>query len=148
MDGLSPAVCFGRGKEIFWSVVINILHCFCYTIVVINVGTLSDSVILIGYYHGLLLRDIDADLLVGEMLSAELMNVHEHKLILSGHSLHHRNWLLLEHVRHLDSQSLQVFSELLHDMWPEIGLQLTTGSYNCMLGVYTLNDTYHSYVDI
>ena len=109
---------------------------FLFYNVVIYVGTASDSVILIGYYHGLLLRDIDADLLVGEMLSAELLNVYEHNLILSGHSLHHRNWLLLEHVRHLDSQSLQVFSELVHDTWPEIGLQLITGSYNCMLGLY------------
>ena len=91
-------------------------------------GTVSTSVILIGYYHGLLLRDIDADFLVEEMLSVNLVNSHDRSLILSGHSLHQRNWLLLEHVRHLDSQSLQVFSILVCESWPEIGLQLTTGS--------------------
>ena len=90
-------------------------------------GNVSTSVILIGYYHGLLLRDIDADLLVGEMLSLKLLNPHEHDHILSGHSLHQRNWLLLEHVRHLNSQSLQMFSELLCKIWTEIGLQLKTG---------------------
>ena len=98
-------------------------------------GTVSNSIIIIGYYHGLLLRDIDADLLVGEMLSAELVNVHEHNLILSGHSLHHRNRLLLDHVRHLNSQSLQVFIELVQDVWPEIGLQMITGNYSCMLEI-------------
>ena len=91
-------------------------------------GNVSNSIILIGYYHGLLLRDIDADFLVEEMLSVNLINPHDHSLILSGHSLHQRNWLLLEHVRHLDSWSLQVFSELVCESWPEIGLQLTTGS--------------------
>ena len=94
---------------------------------ILLLGSISNSVILIGYYHGLLLRDIDADLLVGEMLSLKLVNPHEHNLILSGHSLHQRNWLLLEHVRYLDSQSLKVFSELVCKVWPEIGLQLITG---------------------
>ena len=84
--------------------------------------------LLIGYYHGLLLRDIDADLLVDKMLSTKLLNADEQRLVSSGHSLHHRNWLLLDHVRHLDSQSLLIFSELVQDMWPHVGLQLVTGN--------------------
>ena len=98
--------------------------CTAYSILL---GTVSNSVLLIGYYHGLLLRDTDADLLVADMLSAELLSVQEQNIILSGHTLHHRNWLLLEHVRHLDSESLEVFSRLVQDMWPQIGLQLATG---------------------
>lgn len=90
-------------------------------------GAVSNSVILIGYYHGLLMRDLDADLLVEDMLLADLLNVQEQNLILSGYSLHLRNWLLLEHVRHLDSQSLLAFSRLVQDIWPQVGLQLVTG---------------------
>jgi len=90
---------------------------------------ISSSTLVIGYYHGLLLREIDADLLLEEMLSADLLTAHEQNYILSGHSLHHRNWLLLEHVRHLDSQSLLVFSGLVQDMWPQIGFQLIAGTY-------------------
>ena len=124
MDGSSPTICSSRGTEKFWLVLIYIIM---YCLFHILLGTLSNSIILIGYYHGLLLRDIDADLLVEDMLSAELLNVQEQNLILSGYSLHHRNWLLLEHVRHLDSQSLLVFSELVKDLWPQIALQLVTG---------------------
>ena len=84
--------------------------------------------LLIGYYHGLLLRNVDADLLVDKMLSTKLLDADEQSLISSGHSLHHRNWLLLDHVRHLDLQSLLVFSELVQDIWPCFGLQLVTGN--------------------
>ena len=84
--------------------------------------------LLIGYYHGLLLGDIDADLLVEEMLPTKLLDADKQSLISSGHSLHHRNWLLLDHVRHFDSQSLLVFSELVQDIRPHIGLQLVTGN--------------------
>ena len=84
--------------------------------------------LLIGYYHGLLLRDIDTDFLVDKMLSTKLLDADEQSLISSGHSLHHRNCLLLDHVRHFDSQSLLVFSELVQDMWPHIGLQLVIGN--------------------
>ena len=73
------------------------------------------------------MRDLDADLLVEDMYLADLLNVQEQNLILSGYSLHLRNWLLLEHVRHLDSQYLLAFSKLVEDIWPQIGLQLVTG---------------------
>ena len=89
--------------------------------------TVSISTQLVGYYHGLLLRDLDADLLVDKMLSTELLNTREQDLILSGYSVHQRNWQLLEHVRHLDTESLLMFSGLVQDIWPQIGLQLVTG---------------------
>ena len=50
-------------------------------------------------------------------------------MILFGHSSFHRNWLLLEHVRHMDSQALLAFSELVKDMWLQIGMQLVAGTY-------------------
>ena len=88
---------------------------------------ISTSTLLIGYYHGLLLRDTNADSLIGDLYSTGLLTAHEQNVILSGHSFHHRNWLLLEHVRHMDSQSLLVFGELVKETWPQIGMQLITG---------------------
>ena len=101
---------------------------YVFTLFTLLLGTVSISTQLVGYYHGLLLlRDLDADLLVDKMLSTELLNTHEQDLILSGYSVHQRNWQLLEHVRHLDTESLLKFSKLVQDIWPQIELQLVTG---------------------
>ena len=89
---------------------------------------LSTSTLLIGYYHGLLLRDTNADSLMGDFYSTGLLTAQELNVILSGHSSHHRNWLLLEHVRHMDSQALLAFSELVKEVWPHIGMQLIAGT--------------------
>ena len=87
----------------------------------------STATLLIAYYHDLLLRDINADLLTDKMSSAGLLTDTEVSVISSGHSVHYKNWLLLEHVRHMNVQALTTFCELLQEMWPEIGLQLITG---------------------
>ena len=92
-------------------------------------GTLPASTLLIAYYHGLLLRDTSVDLLMGDLYYNELLTVHQQAVIFSGHSLHHRNWLLLEHARHMDTQSLLMFSELVMKVWPHIGIQLLTGMH-------------------
>ena len=94
---------------------------------IVLIGMLSTSTLLIGYYHDLLLRDTTAESLVGDLFSNGLLTVQELNVILSGHSSHHRNWLLLEQVRHMDSQALLAFSELVKDVWPQIGMQLVTG---------------------
>ena len=88
----------------------------------------STSTLLIGYYHGLLLRDTSADSLMGDLYSIGLLSAQKQNIVLSGHSSHHRDWLLLEHVRHMDSQALLVFSKLVQDIWPQIGMQLVTGT--------------------
>ena len=90
-------------------------------------GKLPVSTLLIGYYHGLLLRDTNADSLFGGLYSTGLLSAQEQNIILSGHSCHHRNWLLLEHIRHMDSQALLTFSELVKNVWPQIGMQLIIG---------------------
>ena len=90
---------------------------------------MATSALLIGYYHGLLLSSIDADLLVDKMCSVGLLSAHEQTIITSGHSVYHRNWLLLEHVRHMDVQAAVTFCELVQEIWPQLGLQLITGSY-------------------
>ena len=84
---------------------------------------------MIGYYHGLLLRDTNADSLIGELYSIGLLSAQEQNMILFGHSSYHKNWLLLEYVRHMNSQALLAFSELVKDVWPQIGMQLVAGTY-------------------
>ena len=91
----------------------------------------ANTSLLIGYYYDVLLRDINADLITDKMCSAGLLTDCEQAIISSGHSVHHRNWLLLEYVRHMDMQALVTFCELLQETWPQIGLQLTTGTYVC-----------------
>ena len=91
----------------------------------------SPLTLLIGYYHGALLSEIEAeDSLLDDMCSRHLLNVHERNLIAASNSIHQRNWLLLEHVRHMkEKEKFLEFCELVRSLWPEIGSQLITGVY-------------------
>jgi len=89
---------------------------------------------LIGYYHGLLLRHIDADLLTDKMYSVGLLSTHEQTVICSAHSLYQRNWTLLEYTRYMDIQVLMTFCELVQETWPQVGSQL-------IIGIYTHRDS-------
>ena len=88
---------------------------------------MSTSTLLIGYYHGLLLRSIDADLLTDKLCCIGLLTAHEQLVVSSGHSVYQKNWLLLEHVRHMDVLAVVTFCEVVQEIWPQIGLQLITG---------------------
>ena len=90
---------------------------------------MSISTLLIGYYHGLLLRDINADVLTKKMCSIGLLDVNKQVIISSGHTVHHRNWLLLEHIRQMDKQFLLKFCKLLQEEWPMLGSQLNIGKH-------------------
>ena len=101
------------------------------------------TTLLIGYYHGLLLNNIDADLLIDKMCSVGLLTAHEQNAISSGHSVYHKNWLLLEHVRQMKVQAVMTFCDLIQQIWPQIGVQLITGL--CSTGLwcaYTYNYVY------
>lgn len=84
-------------------------------------GMIATSTLLIGYYHGFLVRSIDADLLIDKMCSVKLLTTNEQSVIASGHSVHNRNWLLLEHVRHMNIQTVVKFCELVEEIWPQVG---------------------------
>ena len=115
----------------------------------IFIGAISIATLLIGYYHGLLLRDIDADLLINKMCSTGLLTSDETSVISSGHTVHHRNWLLLEHVRHFKLQRLLEFCKLVKEEWVEIGSQLTAGTYTYSLGVmYHIHTYTYTYVKV
>ena len=106
---------------------------------------LPASTLLIGYYHGLLLRDTNADSLIGDLYSSGLLSAQEQSMILSSHSSHHRNCMLLEYVRHMDIQALLAFCALVKEVWPQIGMQLVTGIYvyNYCDYLYGVVFTYH-----
>ena len=76
------------------------------------------------------MRDINADLLIDKMSSNGLLSPHDQELILTGHSMHQRNLLLLEHVRHVEMQILMKVCEFVQEISSQVGLQLIAGMKN------------------
>ena len=72
------------------------------------------------------------------MCSKCLLSVNDQSLISAGHSVHHRNWLLLEHIRHMDAELFLVFCGLVQSIWPLVGSQLITGMYKLRTHVCNL----------
>ena len=89
----------------------------------------SPLTLLIGYYHGLLSRDINAGLLIEEMYSKKLLNTEsdDHIIVSTGHSVYQKNLLLLEYVRHMNAKSFLEFCKVIMNLWPEIGAQIVAG---------------------
>ena len=58
---------------------------------------------------------IDADMLMDPMSLNGLLAAHDQELILTGQSKHQRNWLLLEHMRHMEMQTLVKFCEIVRE---------------------------------
>ena len=88
----------------------------------------SPSTLVTGYYHGLLLKDIDFSLLMDSMHSKDLISADTQKLISTGHSVYQKKWLLFEHVRSKENTFLE-FCNLLLKLQPAIGSQLSIGMY-------------------
>lgn len=107
--------------------VVHMFYVFLLLVYVIFVAMVSTSTLIVGYYHGLLLRDINTDFLLDDLCSEGLLSSHDCHLISTGYSVYQKNWLLLEHVRHMDKQRLLAFCKLVLSLWPEIGSQLHTG---------------------
>ena len=91
------------------------------------VAMMTTSTLLIGYYHGLLLKSIDADLLTDKLYSVGLLTSQDQIIISSGHSVYQKNWLLLGCVRRMDTLALAAFCVLVEEIWPQIGSQLNAG---------------------
>ena len=108
---------------IIFIISIHIFILFC----IYAVALASPFTLLIGYYHSVLLRDTNADMLSLDMCTKHLFSANDQSIISTGHSVHHRNWLLLEHVRHMNAKAFSTFCELVKKLWPEIGLQLISG---------------------
>ena len=73
------------------------------------------------------MRYINADLLMDKISSSGILASHGQEVILTGHSVHQRNWLLLEHVRQMEMQTLMKFCEFVQEILPQVGLQLIAG---------------------
>ena len=99
---------------------------------------ITTDTLVIGYYHGLLLKSIDADDLMDKMCSAGLLTAHEQIVISSGHSVYQKNCLLLGHVRHMDVQAQVTFCELVQEIWPQIGLQLIAGMSTINVTIFSM----------
>jgi len=88
---------------------------------------MSTPTLLVGYYHGLLLRDINVDQLCDKMSSSGLLTTHDQHVISTGYSVYQKKYLVLENIRHMDEKSFPVVCEVIHELWPEIGTQLKAG---------------------
>jgi len=102
---------------------------FKCTYLLFIIAIASNLTLLIGYYHGVLLKDVNADLLFEDMCLKGLLNADQQSLVSSGHSVHYRNWLLLEYIRCMEADCFLMFCELVHNLWPEVGSQLIYGMY-------------------
>ena len=92
-------------------------------------AAISSSTLLIGYYHGLLLKYMDANFLIEKMRSTNLLTTSKEEMILTGHSAHQRSRLLLEHVQQMGTKDLLVFCDFVEQNIPEVGSQLIKGVY-------------------
>ena len=93
------------------------------------VGMISTSSLLIGYYHGLLMRCIDVDLVRSKMWSSGLLSAHADDYISNCYSMHQKKCLLLEEVRHMNDNNVSAFCKLVEESCPYIGSQLTIGTF-------------------
>ena len=111
------------------TVAIYVGFCFMVCFLSCIVAMASPLTLLIGYYHGLLLRNIKTSLLSKYMLSKGLISIDDQSLISTGCSVYQQNWLLLERVRHMDTKMFLEFCKLILNLWPEIGSQLIIGMF-------------------
>ena len=68
---------------------------------------------IIDHFSQYLTTEMDSDLIVQHMLSQKLINDQEFHTIISGTSDYHRNCLILERARLMDTQSLMCFCKIL-----------------------------------
>jgi len=102
-------------------------------ILFINTAMISISTLLIGYYHGLLMRDIGVDQLNTKMHTSGLLTANDQNSLLASHSSHHKKYLVLETIRHMDEENIFKFCHILKEVCPQICLQLNKGEEFCNL---------------
>ena len=122
----SSPVCFSRAEKSSWLVGL-ILSYILYDNVHVG-GDVSISTLLIGYYYGLLLRDLDVEETVEIMRSNDSLALQDQALVFSGYSGHQRKIILLEIIRQKDLKYVSAFCELLIDFDLEIGSVLLKGT--------------------
>jgi len=89
---------------------------------------MSTSLLLIGYYHGLLLRYIDVDKLNYVMCSTGLLTANDEIYFSTSYSIHHKKYLLMEIARHMDQGNLLKFFQAVQEVCPQISCQMKKGN--------------------
>ena len=74
---------------------------------------LNDDLLLLMYNHGLINKD-------------------EFDVVTSGPTRYHRNGLILEYVKQMDTASLLIFNEVLMESHPDITIPLMDGKFICL----------------
>ena len=85
------------------------------------------STLLVGYYYDVLLKYVNADQIVGEMISAELLSIQYQDIIFTVHSAYQRSRLLLLYTSYMNTQAFFVFSAVVRNHCPKIGSLLNVG---------------------
>lgn len=73
------------------------------------------------------MKEMNPDTMVKRMAAEGLLSKNDQDFITIGHSLHHKNALLLSCVQKFSIQALQAFCELVQELWPMVGTQLLAG---------------------
>jgi len=94
---------------------------------------MSTSLLLIGYYHGLLLRDIEVDQLSNVMCSSGLLTANDEILLSSSYSIHHKKYLLIEIARVMGKENLLKFCQAVQEVCPHISLKKGKGCYMLLM---------------
>ena len=92
-----------------------------------SIAMMSVSTLLLGYYHGLLLRDIDVDRLTDVMCSSGLLTTDDIVLLSANHSTHQKKCMLLAIARLTNDGSLLNFCQAVKEVCPRIGSQMKEG---------------------
>jgi len=92
------------------------------------VAMIPTPTLLVGYYHGLLMRDVNYDLLMDKMCARGLLTGQDKELVFKGYSVYQRKCLLLDYAESMSTEQLVIFCDLVEELYPEIGTQLKIGT--------------------
>jgi len=118
-------------RDTYGQLICMSVYCQLMNIVFNNTAMISTYTLLISYYHGLLMRDIDVDQLNAKMLTSGLLTANDQNSLLASHSIHHKKYLVLETIRHMDEENMLKFCQILKEICPQICLQLNKGEKLC-----------------
>ena len=86
---------------------------------------------VIDQFTDFLLLYMNDDLLL-LMYNRGLINKNELDVVTSGPTRYHRNGLILEYVKQMDTASLLIFNEVLMESHPDITIPLMDGKFICL----------------
>ena len=113
-----------------------------------TLAMMSTPTLLVGYYYGLLLRDIDGDQLWDKMSTSGLLTTRHQHFVSAGYSVHQKKHLLMDAVRQMDDKSFTMFCGVLLELWPDIGTLFNTGRSVCMVQYTSIHFKYSKIISV